>query len=370
MAKVAANISLGLIGVMCLWLGIMKVGERGGAVRFLTRLVQPFFRRLFPEIPDGHPASGSMMMNFSANMLGLDNAATPLGLKAMSQLQELNPDKDRASNAMIMFLVLNTSGLTVIPVSVIALRAANGSANPTDVFLPILIATYFASLAGLIAVAVAQRINLFRPVVLAYLGGATAFVIGLIVYFSKLPREAIEVQSKTMAALFIFGIIGWFLILALQQRVNIYEAFIDGAKEGFDVAVKIIPYLVAMLVAVGIFRGSGAMGAVIDVLGNLFAALGFDTRWIDGMPTAMMKPLSGGGARGMAVEAMTAFGPDSFAGRLACTFQGSTETTFYTLAVYFGAVGIKRTRYALPCGLIADAAGISAAIFVAYLFFG
>jgi len=370
MAKAAANISIGLIGVMCLWLGIMKVGEHGGAVRFLTRIVQPFFRRLFPEIPDGHPASGSMMMNFSANMLGLDNAATPLGLKAMGQLQEINPDKDRASNAMIMFLVLNTSGLTIIPISVIALRAAKGAVNPTDVFLPILIATYFASLAGLITVAIVQRINLFRPVVLAYLGGATAFIIALILYFKGLPREAIEMQSKTLSALFIFGIIGWFLTLALKERVNVYESFIEGAKEGFDVAIKIIPYLVAMLVAVGIFRGSGAMAAVIDVIGSFFAMLGLDTRFVDGLPTAMMKPLSGGGARGMAVETMAALGPDSFAGKLACTFQGSTETTFYTLAVYFGAVGIKRTRYALPCGLIADAAGIIAAIFVAYLFFG
>jgi spore maturation protein SpmB len=271
---------------------------------------------------------------------------------------------------MIMFLVLNTSGLTIIPVSVIALRAAKGAANPTDIFIPILIATYFASLAGLIAVAIVQRINLFKPVVLAYLGGATAFIVGLILYFRQLPREAIETQSKTLSALFIFGIIAWFLILALRARVNLYESFIEGAKEGFDVAIKIIPYLVAMLVAVGIFRGSGAMGAVIDFLGSVAASFGLDTQWVDGMPTAMMKPLSGGGARGMAVEAMESLGPDSFGARLSCTFQGSTETTFYTLAVYFGAVGIRRTRYALPCGLVADAAGIIAAIFVAYLFFG
>lgn len=370
MAKVAASISLGLIGVMCLWLGIMKIGERGGAVKFLTRLVQPFFLRLFPEIPKGHPAAGSMMMNFSANMLGLDNAATPLGLKAMKQLQEINPDKERASNAMIMFLVLNTSGLTLIPVSVIALRASKGAVDPTDVFLPILIATYFASLAGLIAVAVVQKINLLHPVILAYLGVATAVIVGMIFYFSGLDSETVATQSKTLASLFIFGIIAWFLILAVLARINIYEAFIEGAKEGFEVAVKIIPYLVAMLVAVGVFRASGAMDAVINSLGNIVAAMGFDTRFLDGLPTAMMKPLSGGGARGMAVETMQAFGPDSFAGRLACTFQGSTETTFYVLAVYFGAVGIKRTRYALPCGLIADAVGIIAAIFVAYLFFG
>ena len=369
MAKVAASISLGYIGLMALWLGIMKIGEEGGAVRVLTRLVGPFFRRLFPELPRDHPASGSMMMNFSANMLGLDNAATPLGLRAMGQLQELNPEKDRASNAMIMFLVLNTSGLTIIPISVITLRSIGGAVNPTDIFVPILIATYFATLAGLISVAIAQRINLFQPVVLAYLGGATAFVVGMIVYFGNLDPEALVVQSKTLAALFIFGIIGWFLLLALISKINVYETFIEGAKDGFGVAIKIVPYLVAMLVAVGIFRASGAMGAVIDALKNMVSMLGFDTQWVDGMPTAMMKPLSGGGARGMAVEAMESFGPDSFVGKLACTFQGSTETTFYTLAVYFGAVGVKRTRYTITCGLIADAVGITAAIAVAYMFF-
>ncbi len=370
MAKVAATISLGYIGLMALWLGIMKIGENGGAVRVLTRLVAPFFRRLFPEIPKDHPASGSIMMNFSANMLGLDNAATPLGLKAMNQLQELNPDKDRASNAMIMFLVLNTSGLTVIPISVITLRSVQGAANPTDIFVPILIATYFATLAGLVAVAVAQRIRLLQPVVLAYLAGATALVFGMIWHFSRLPQEEIVTQSRTLAALFIFGIISWFLVLAVASRVNVYESFIEGAKDGFGVAVKIIPYLVAMLVAVGVFRASGAMDAVIGGMKELVAALGFDTRWVDGMPTAMMKPLSGSGARGMAVEAMENFGVDSFVGQLACTLQGSTETTFYTLAVYFGAVGVRRTRYTITCGLFADAAGIVAAIVVAYMFFG
>ncbi len=370
MAKVAATISLGYIGLMALWLGIMKIGEEGGAVRVMTRLVSPFFRHLFPEIPKDHPATGSIMMNFSANMLGLDNAATPLGLKAMNQLQELNPDKERASNAMIMFLVLNTSGLTIIPISVITLRSVQGASNPTDIFVPILIATYFATLVGLISVALVQKINLFRPVVLAYLGGATAFVVGMIRYFSRLDQESIVTQSKTLASLFIFGILGWFLILAIKSRVNVYESFIEGAKDGFGVAIKIIPYLVAMLVAVGIFRASGAMAAVTDTIKGLVSAIGFDTRWVDGMPTAMMKPLSGGGARGMAVEAMESFGVDSFVGKLACTFQGSTETTFYTLAVYFGAVGVRRTRYTVTCGLIADAAGILAAIFVAYLFFG
>jgi len=369
MAKVAATIALGYIGLMALWLGIMKIGEDGGAVRVLSRLVGPFFRRLFPELPRDHPAAGSMMMNFSANMLGLDNAATPLGLRAMGQLQEINPQKDRASNAMIMFLVLNTSGLTVIPISVITLRSIQGAANPTDIFVPILVATYFATLVGLVSVAIAQRINLLQPIVLAYLGGATAFVIGLIFYFSKLDQAALIIQSKTLASLFIFGIIGWFLVLAIISRINVYEAFIEGAKDGFGVAIKIVPYLVAMLVAVGIFRASGAMGAIIDSLKSLILALGFDAQWVDGMPTAMMKPLSGSGARGMAVEAMENFGVDSFVGKLACTFQGSTETTFYTLAVYFGAVGVKRTRYTLTCGLIADAAGITAAIAVTYMFF-
>ncbi len=370
MAQLGATLSLGYIGLMALWLGIMKIGEQGGAIAALTRLVQPFFGRLFPEIPKGHPAMGSMMMNFSANMLGLDNAATPLGLKAMGQLQELNPEKDRATNAQIMFLVLNTSGLTLIPISIITLRALNGAANPTDIFVPILIATYFASLAGLIAVALVQKINLLHPVVLAYLGGTTALVVGIIVYFRSLDQSAMESQSRLVAALFIFSLITGFLVLGIIRKVNIYDAFIEGAKDGFGVAIRIIPYLVAMLVAIGVFRTSGAMGATLEGIGWLVAKLGFDTQFIDALPTAMMKPLSGGGARGMAVEAMQHHGVDSFVGRLACTFQGSTETTFYTLAVYFGAVGVRNTRYTVVCGLLADMAGFAAAIAVAYLFFG
>lgn len=374
MAKLAATISLGYIGLMALWLGIMKIGENGGAVAVLTRLVSPFFRCLFPALPENHPACGSIMMNFSANMLGLDNAATPLGLKAMDQLQELNPEKDRASDAQIMFLVLNTSGLTVIPISVMTLRAVNGAANPTDIFLPILIATYCATFVGLVTVALIQRINLLRPVVLAYLGGATALVAGMIFYFDRLAKvhgpAAVELQSTMFAALFIFGVIAWFLVLALMARIDVYGSFVDGAKEGFGVAIKIIPYLVAMLVAVGIFRASGAMGELIGAIGWGVAALGLPTEWVEGLPTALMKPLSGSGARGMAVEAMQTHGVDSFIGRLACTLQGSTETTFYTLAVYFGAVGVTRTRYTVLAGLAADAAGITAAIVVAYWFFG
>jgi spore maturation protein SpmA len=374
MAEVAATISLGYIGLMSLWLGIMKVGEMGGAVRVLTRLVAPFFQALFPSLPRDHAAGGSMMMNFSANMLGLDNAATPLGLKAMNELQELNPEKDTASDAQIMFLVLNTSGLTIIPISVMTLRAVNGAANPADIFVPILIATFVATLAGLLMVAFFQKINLLRPVVLAYLGGATAFMAGLVLYFEHVANTqgpaAVQLQSTMLAALFILGIIAWFVCLAVAAKVDVYSSFIDGAKDGFGVAIKIIPYLVAMLVAVGIFRASGAMDAVIGAIAGLVSSMGLPTEWVQGMPTALMKPLSGSGARGMAVEAMQTHGVDSFIGRLSCTFQGSTETTFYTLAVYFGAVGVSKTRYTVLAGLAADAAGITAAIFVAYWFFG
>lgn len=389
MAEIAAGIALGYIGLMALWLGIMKIGERGGAVGVLTRVMSPFFCCLFPALPRNHPACGSIMMNFSANMLGLDNAATPLGLKAMNELQELNPEKDRASDAQIMFLVLNTSGLTVIPISVMTLRAVQGAANPTDIFIPILIATFFATLVGLITVALIQRINLLRPVVFAYLGGATGLMAAMIAYFNwlgdttvktwallkpligEIPRgpEAVQQQSTMLAGLFIFGVIAWFLILALMARIDVYGSFVEGAKEGFGVAIKIIPYLVAMLVAVGIFRASGAMGEVIGAIGWCVGSVGIDTAWIEGLPTALMKPLSGSGARGMAVEAMEAHGVDSFVGRLASTLQGSTETTFYTLAVYFGAVGVTRTRYTVLAGLAADAAGIIAAILVTYWFF-
>lgn len=370
MAKIAATIALGYIGLMALWLGIMKIGEDGGAIRVLSKIVGPFFRCLFPGIPRDHPATGAIMMNFSANMLGLDNAATPLGLKAMDELQSINPDKERATDAQIMFLVLNTSGLTVIPISVITLRTVNGAANPTDIFIPILVATFFATLVGLVSVAVMQKINLLKPVVFAYLGTALALVVGMILYFDQLPPEQIKVQSKILASLIIFGLLGWFFILAILSRVNLYDSFITGAKGGFEIAIKIIPYLVAMLVAVGIFRASGAMDILMNGIRWIVIAMGFDTAFVDALPTAAMKPLSGSGARGLAVETMNAFGADSFAGRLACTFQGSTETTFYTLAVYFGAVGVTRTRYTIACGLLADFAGIVAAIFIAYIFFG
>ncbi len=369
MAETGATISLGYIGLMTLWLGIMKIGEAGGMVNFMAKLVAPFFTRIFPDVPKGHPAHGSMMMNFAANMLGLDNSATPLGLKAMGHLQELNANKDTASNAQIMFLVLNTSGLTIIPISVITLRAANGAVNPTDIFVPILIATFVASLAGLIAVSVVQRIKLFQPVILAYLGGATAFIGGMTAYFGSLEPTEIQAQSAQVAAIVILTLIITFIVAGVRSKIDVYDNFIEGAKEGFGVAIKIIPFLVGMLVAIGVFRASGAMNEMVGAVAWIVGSLGVNTDFVDALPTAMMKPLSGSGARGMAVEAMQNYGVDSFVGRLACVFQGSTETTFYTLAVYFGAVGVKRTRYTVTCGLLADAVGIIAAIFVAYLFF-
>ncbi|NCF91489.1 MAG: hypothetical protein GWQ05_11105 [Verrucomicrobiaceae bacterium] len=369
MAETGATISLGYIGLMTLWLGIMKIGEAGGMVNFMAKLVAPFFTRIFPDVPKGHPAHGSMMMNFAANMLGLDNSATPLGLKAMGHLQELNANKDTASNAQIMFLVLNTSGLTIIPISVITLRAANGAVNPTDIFVPILIATFVASLAGLIAVSVVQRIKLFQPVILAYLGGATAFIGGMTAYFGSLEPTEIQAQSTQVAAIVILTLIITFIVAGVRSKIDVYDNFIEGAKEGFGVAIKIIPFLVGMLVAIGVFRASGAMNEMVGAVAWTVGSLGVNTDFVDALPTAMMKPLSGSGARGMAVEAMQNYGVDSFVGRLACVFQGSTETTFYTLAVYFGAVGVKRTRYTVTCGLLADAVGIIAAIFVAYLFF-
>lgn len=369
MAEASVNIAIYLIGVMTLWLGLMKIGEMGGAINVLSRIVGPFFSRLFPELPKNHPAGGSMLMNFSANMLGLDNAATPLGLKAMNELQAINPTKDTASNAQIMFLVLNTSGLTLIPISIMALRAAEGAANPSDIFLPILIATYFSTLAGLIVVSMYQRINLLQPIILAYLIGFTALIIGVMYYFNGLSQEEAGMVSSLVGNFILFSVIIGFIVLALRKRINIYDSFIEGAKEGFEVAIKIIPFLVAMLVAIGVFRASGAMDIIVSGIGSIFGFLGFNTDFVPALPTAIMKPLSGSGARGMMVEAMQTYGVDSFVGRLASTIQGSTETTFYTLAVYYGAVSIRKTRYTVTCGLIADFFGILAAIGVGYIFF-
>jgi spore maturation protein SpmA len=369
-AKTGFEVSLGLTGVLTLWMGLMKVGEEGGVIKMLTRFIGPFFAKIFPSLPKDCPAHGSMMMNVAANMLGLDNAATPMGLKAMKEMQEENPHKDRASDAQIMFLVLNASGLTIIPVSILVFRAQCGAANPADIFIPILIATFCSTLTGLISVAIAQKINLFNKVILAYLGGLTAFIIGIVYYFSSLQQEQITTVSNFAANFILFTIIISFIVLAMRKRVNVYETFIEGAKEGFHTATKIIPYLVAMLVAIGVFRASGAMDIIIKGIAWVFASLGFDTRFVDALPTAFMKPLSGSGSRGMMIDTMTSYGADSFAGHLACTLQGSSDTTFYILAVYFGSVGIKNTRYAVVCGLIADLAGVLAAIFMAYLFFG
>jgi spore maturation protein SpmA len=369
MAKTGFEISLGLTGVLTLWLGLMRVGERAGAIAALAKVVRPFFERIFPGIPKDHPAHGSIIMNFAANALGLDNAATPLGLKAMQELQDLNPDKDTATNAQIMFLVLNTSGLTVIPISIMVYRAQLGAANPADVFLPILLATYFSTMVGLIAVALVQKINLLDRVVLAYLLAVTALVAATLWYFSRLPDEQIQAVSTLVANVLLFGIIAAFIALAAIRRVNVYEAFIEGAKEGFPVVIKIIPYLVAILVAIGVFRASGALEWLVAGVGQGVAALGFNTDFIPALPTALMKPLSGSGARGMMVDAMQTYGADSFVGRLACVFQGASDTTFYIIALYFGSVSVRKTRHAVTCGLIADGAGVVAAIFVAYLFF-
>ena len=368
-AKTGFEISLGLTGVLTLWLGLMRIGEKGGVVNIFARLVGPFFTRLFPGLTKDHPAFGPMMMNISANMLGLDNAATPMGLKAMEAMQETNKDKDTASDPMIMFLVLNTSGLTIIPISVMVYRAQLGAANPSDIFLPILLATFFSTLVGLITVALYQKINLLNRVVLAYLGGLTALVISIIVWFSYLSQEQITLISTIASNLILFSVIILFILLALRKKVNIYESFIEGAKEGFQIAVKIIPFLVAILVAIGVFRVSGTMDMLVDGIRWTLASMGIDTAFVEALPTALMKPLSGSGARGMMVDAMSTYGADSFVGRVASTVQGATDTTFYIIAVYFGAVGIRNTRYAVTAGLIADLAGIIAAIFMAYLFF-
>ncbi len=368
-AKTGFEISLGLTGVLSLWLGIMKIGEKGGVVNGFSKFVAPFFSRIFPEVPKGHPAFGSMFMNISANMLGLDNAATPMGLKAMQELQELNPDKKRATNAMIMFLVLNTSGLTLIPVSVMVYRAQLGAANPADVFLPILLATYFSTLVGLLSVCIAQKIRIWDKVILGTILTLTA-VIGVILWLaSRLPQATLTKWSTIIASIVLLSVIVGFIIAAMVKKVNVYDAFIEGAKDGFKTAVGIIPYLIAILVAIGMFRASGAMDLLVQGIGWLFALIGINTDFVAALPTALMKPLSGSGARGMMVDAMTQYGADSFVGRLVCILQGATDTTFYIIAVYFGYVGIRDTRYAVLCGLLADLAGIIAAIFIGYLFF-
>ena len=369
-SKTAFEISLGLTGVLSLWLGIMKVGEKGGVINLFARVLSPVFTKLFPDIPKGHPATGSIFMNIAANMLGLDNAATPLGLKAMEQLQEINPKKDTASNPMIMFLVLNTSGLTLIPVSIMVYRAQQGAAQPTDIFIPILLATFFSTMAGIIVTSLYQKINLLNKTLLLTLGGMCALVAGIIWGFSQLDKDQMNVVSTLVANILLMTVIVSFILAGVRKKVNVYDAFIEGAKDGFKTAVVIIPYLVAILVGIGVFRASGAMDMLIDGLAWCVDALGINSEFIGALPTALMKPLSGGGARGMMVDAMTTYGADSFVGRLACIFQGSTDTTFYVLAVYFGSVSIRYTRHAVTCGLLADLAGILSAIFIAYLFFG
>ena len=368
-SKTAFEISLGLTGVLTLWLGIMRVGEKGGAVNALSRLLSPVFVKLFPDIPKGHPVTGSIFMNVAANMLGLDNAATPLGLKAMEQMQTLNDKKDTATNPMIMFLVLNTSGLTLIPVSIMVYRAQMGAAQPTDIFVPILLATFFSTLTGIIVTGIYQRINLLNRVMLLTLGGICALVAAIIWGFSQMDKESMNTVSTLVANILLMTIIVGFILAAARKRVNVYDAFIEGAKDGFSTAVRIIPYLVAILVAIGVFRASGGMDMLIDGVKYMVAALGGDTDFVGALPTALMKPLSGSGARGMMVDAMTTYGADSFIGRLSCVFQGSTDTTFYIIAVYFGSVGIRHTRHAVTCGLLADLAGVIAAIAICYLFF-
>ncbi len=368
-SKTAFEISLGLTGVLSLWLGVMKIGERGGVVNVLARLLSPVFVRLFPDIPKGHPVTGSIFMNIAANMLGLDNAATPLGLKAMEQLQQLNNKKDTATNPMIMFLVLNTSGLTIIPVSILVYRAQLGAAQPTDVFMPILLATFFSTLAGIIVTSVYQRINLLNRTMLLTLGGLCLCVAAVIWGFGQMDKDVMNVVSTSVANILLMLIIVGFIVAGMRKKVNVYEAFIDGAKDGFSTAVRIIPYLVAILVGIGVFRASGAMDMLIAGVAWTVDALGCNSDFVGALPTALMKPLSGSGARGMMVDAMATYGADSFVGRLSCVFQGSTDTTFYILAVYFGSVGIRYTRHAVACGLLADLAGVVAAIAICYMFF-
>ena len=369
-SKTAFEISLGLTGVLSLWLGIMKIGEKGGVINAFARVLSPVFCKLFPDVPKGHPVTGSIFMNIAANMLGLDNAATPLGLKAMKQLQELNTKKDTASNPMIMFLVLNTSGLTIVPVSVMVYRAQLGAAQPTDIFVPILLATFFSTLTGVIVTSLYQRINLLNKVMLLTLGGLSLVVAAIIWGFSTIDKAAVNTISTSAANILLMTIIVVFIIAGIVKKTNVYESFIEGAKDGFSTAVRIIPYLVAILVAIGVFRASGAMDLVIDGIGWLIGLCGINSDFVAALPTAIMKPLSGSGARGMMVDTMTTYGADSFVGRLSCIFQGSTDTTFYILAVYFGSVAVKNTRHAVACGLLADLAGIIAAIFIGYMFFG
>ncbi len=369
-SKTAFEISLGLTGVLSLWLGIMKIGEKGGVVNVIAKILSPVFCKLFPDIPKGHPVTGSIFMNLAANMLGLDNAATPLGLKAMEQMQQLNKKPDTATNPMIMFLVLNTSGLTLIPVSIMVYRAQMGAAQPTDIFIPILIATFFSTVAGIIITSVYQHINLFNRVMIFTLGGMMALVAAIIWGFSQMDKETMNIVSTSAANILLMTIIIGFIAAGVYKKVNVYDAFIEGAKDGFTTAVRIIPYLVAILVGIGVFRASGAMDAIIEGIKWMVSACGFNTDFVGALPTALMKPLSGSGARGMMVDAMTTYGADSFVGRLSCIFQGSTDTTFYILAVYFGSVGIRKTRHAVACGLLADFCGVIAAIAVAYLFFG
>lgn len=368
-SKAAFKISLGLTGVLSLWLGIMKVGEKGGMVNALARLLSPVFCKLFPDIPKGHPVTGSIFMNIAANMLGLDNAATPLGLKAMEQLQQLNTKKDTATNPMIMFLVLNTSGLTLIPVSIMVYRAQLGAAQPTDIFIPILLATFFSTMAGIIITSLYQRINLLNKVMLLTVGGMSLTVAGIIWGFGQLDKDQMNIVSTTVANILLMTIIVGFIMAGVRKKINVYDAFIEGAKEGFQTAVRIIPYLVAILVGIGVFRASGAMDMIIDGIKWTVGVLGGNTDFVGALPTALMKPLSGSGARGMMVDAMTTYGADSFVGRLSSVFQGSTDTTFYILAVYFGSVGIRYTRHAVACGLLADLAGVIAAIAICYMFF-
>lgn len=370
LSKTAFEISLGLTGILALWLGIMRIGERSGFIQLLTAGLSPLFTRLMPDVPKNHPALGSMVMNISANALGLDNAATPLGIKAMKELQTLNPDQETASNAQILFLVINTSSVTLFPVTIFTYRAQLGAANPTDVFIPILLATYVSTLVGLFIVAAVQKINLLERVILAYLGGFTLLVAFVLLYFSQLEQQAMQQQSALLSNIILFSLVIVFIAGALYKRVNAYDAFIEGAKEGFETAITIIPYLVAMLVAIGVFRASGALEILEQIVRQLVALLAIDDRFIDALPTAMMKPFSGSGARAMMVDTMQAYGADSFPGRMASIVQGSTETTFYVLAVYFGAVGIKNIRHAAGCGIMADFAGITAAIIATYWFFG